>query len=269
MNCIELNPTKEIINYVKQFNSDEELLRSGGIPIEMLDNYAYGFSENDITTIDPSKIKIKWKEDYENVMYEIKNSGLRPIEWAKKINLSEPIDLSYENLGKGLNFYLEDGHHRYVAAKLRKQPLNVNLTIKYNPIKKITKNKLSYDDFHRCLFKEVKNTKNFIKEKLREQLTNNYRTNTPLETLCNKMSIGSYEEAIQLVSNAMLNMDEITKVKIMKVIQTPLENLRQAQNGIEQEIKKYHMSGDSMPDQANTYWHQIQSTLCEMESDFQ
>ena len=35
------------------------------------------------------------------------------------------------------------------------------------------------------------------------------------------------------------------------------------------QIKKAKMSGDSMPDQADTYWHQIQSTLCELGSDFQ
>jgi hypothetical protein len=55
----------------------------------------------------------------------------------------------------------------------------------------------------------------------------------------------------------------------MKVIHAPLENLKHQQNQINGEIKKQNMSGDSMPDQADTYWHQIQSTLCEMGSDFQ
>jgi hypothetical protein len=39
---------------------------------------------------------------------------------VKKINLSEPIDISYESNGYGLKFYLEDGHHRYFAAKTLK-----------------------------------------------------------------------------------------------------------------------------------------------------
>jgi hypothetical protein len=29
------------------------------------------------------------------------------------------------------------------------------------------------------------------------------------------------------------------------------------------------MSGDSLPDEADTYWHQIQSTICEQGSDFE
>jgi hypothetical protein len=46
------------------------------------------------------------------------------MEW--KINLSEPIDISYESNGYGLKFYLEDGHHRYFAAKTLNKTLNVN-----------------------------------------------------------------------------------------------------------------------------------------------
>jgi len=49
----------------------------------------------------------------------------------------------------------------------------------------------------------------------------------------------------------------------------PLENLRQEQNTINSEIKNNGMSGDSIPDEADTYWHQIQSTICEMGSDFE
>jgi hypothetical protein len=49
---------------------------------------------------------------------------------SEKINLSEPIDISYESNGYGLKFYLEDGHHRYFAAKTLNKTLNVNLEIK-------------------------------------------------------------------------------------------------------------------------------------------
>ena len=53
-------------------------------------------------------------------------------------------------------FFIEDGHHRYFAAKILDKPLNINLEIKQNPIIKLSP-KLSYDNFHRCLFKQVKN----------------------------------------------------------------------------------------------------------------
>jgi len=155
-NCIQLNPTKEVIEYVNKFDSDENLLRGGGLPTDILDRYAFGFSSEDITELHPSKLKIKWHNDLEGVVWEVRKSGLSPVEWSKKINLSEPIDVSYELRGHGLNFYLEDGHHRYYAAKTLNKLLNVNLEIKANPISKITKNRLGYDDFHRCLFKQIK-----------------------------------------------------------------------------------------------------------------
>jgi hypothetical protein len=111
--------------------------------------------------------------------------------------------------------------------------------------------------------------KSFIKKLLREQLIDGQEMNTTMESLCDKMTINSYEEAMMYVNGALKDMDEQSRHKVMKVIHTPLENLRNQQNQINGEIKKQNMSGDSMPDQADTYWHQIQSTLCEMGSDFQ
>jgi hypothetical protein len=118
-----------------------------------LDRLAYGFSSDDIKTLNPNQLSIKWKEDWSGIKYEQQKSGLSPLDWSKKINLSEPIQVSYQN-GK---FYVEDGHHRTYAAKILKKPLNVELEIKDNPINKLTNEKLGYDEFHRCLFKQVIN----------------------------------------------------------------------------------------------------------------
>lgn len=148
--CQDLSLNKEVIDYVNQFDSDEQLLRKGGLPTDMLDRLAFGFSDVDITQLSPNQLKVKWKDDLENVKWEVKKSGLSPKKWSEKINLYEPIDVSYE---KG-NFYIEDGHHRYFAAKTLGKILNVNLEIKSNPISKLTK--LGYDDFHRCLFNQIK-----------------------------------------------------------------------------------------------------------------
>lgn len=152
-NQIKLND--EIIQYLNKFNTSEELLRSGGIPIDMLDNLAFGFTEDSIKQLNPNVLKIEWKDDLENVKYEIKKSGLSPKQWASKVDLSEPIDVDYKILNNKLGFYIQDGHHRYTAAKILKKPLNVNLEIKYNPIIAISPN-LGYDEFHRLLFNQVK-----------------------------------------------------------------------------------------------------------------
>jgi hypothetical protein len=67
----------------------------------------------------------------------------------------------------------------------------------------------------------------------------------------------------------MKGVDETTRAKIMDKIRVPLENLKSAQKNIGDEIKITHMSGDSMVDEADTYWHQIQSTICEQGPNFQ
>lgn len=156
----ELNLNSNYIQDLKKelskYKTDEELLRSGGISIETLDRLAHGFSEEDIKQLNPQDLKIRWKDDLENVKYEIKKSGITPKQWASKINLTEPIDVSYwGDKSHKRGFYIEDGHHRYVAAKILNKPLNVNLKIKVNPIKIIASN-FGYDDFHRYVYKKFK-----------------------------------------------------------------------------------------------------------------
>lgn len=155
-NEIKLND--DVVNFVNKFNSSEELLRSGGIPIDMLDNLAFGFTEDSIKQLNPKDLKIEWKTDIENVKYEIMKSRLSPKKWALKIDLSEPIDVDYKMLNNKLGFYIQDGHHRYTAAKILNKPLNVNLEIKHNPIVEIAPN-LGYDEFHRIIFNQVKSLK--------------------------------------------------------------------------------------------------------------
>lgn len=153
LSCRRLHLTDEMKKEMSKFSSDEEFLRRGGFSSEALDRAAYGFSSEDIKTINPNQLKIKWKDDYANVKWEQEKSGLSKINWARKINLLEPIDVVYEKN----NFYIEDGHHRYYAAKILNKPLNVNLEIKQNPIIKLG-GELSYDNFHRCAFRQFKNS---------------------------------------------------------------------------------------------------------------
>jgi hypothetical protein len=152
MICPHIKTTPEVVNYINKFNTDEELLRSGGLPTNMLDRLAFGFSDEDIKTLNPDQLNVKWHDDMDNVKWEQQKSGLSKVAWAKTINLSEPIDVVFEKN----KFYIDDGHHRTYAAKILKQPLNVNLDIRMNPITALTP-KLGYDDFHRCLFKQIKN----------------------------------------------------------------------------------------------------------------
>ncbi len=149
--CDGVKITSAIADEIMPFETAEQFLRSGGLSNETLDRAAWGFTDEDITTLMPSQLHIKWKEDWKNVRWEQQQSGLSPIAWSKRIDLSEPIDVVYEND----KFFIDDGHHRFFAAKVLKKPLNVSLTIKQNPIEKLG-NGLTYDDYHRCIFSKVK-----------------------------------------------------------------------------------------------------------------
>jgi len=158
---IDLSP---LLNYAKQYNSSEDLLRSGGFPISLLDRVAFGFDAEAMTQIDPKLLHIKWKDDIDQVKYEVEKSGLTPREWGRKIDLSEPIDVSYSN-GK---FWIEDGHHRYFAAKALGEPLNANVEINEKPIPKIvgTKN-YNYDAFVRDIYdKAVDNSEDITESRI-------------------------------------------------------------------------------------------------------
>jgi hypothetical protein len=111
--------------------------------------------------------------------------------------------------------------------------------------------------------------KDFIRKRIREQMIDGQDMNQGTQTLCNKMTINSYQEAVFYVNKALEGMDETTKREIMQKIHVPLENLKHEQISINSEIKNNGMSGDSMPDEADTYWHQIQTTICEMGPDFE
>jgi hypothetical protein len=111
--------------------------------------------------------------------------------------------------------------------------------------------------------------KTFIRQRLREQIIDGQEMNLAMETMCDKMTVDSYEEVLHYVEESLKGVDDKTRYEIMQKIHAPLENLKHEQNKIKDEVSTKHMSGDSIPDEANTYWHQIQSTICELGSNFQ
>lgn len=148
--CTSFDIHPLITSEAAKFESSELWLRSGGISNDTLDMAAFGFTQDGIKTLLPKQLRIKWKEDLENVKWEIQQSGLSPKVWASKVDLTEPIDVIYEKD----KFFIDDGHHRYMAAKILGKTLNVSLEVHQNPILKIG-NGLGYDELHRCIFQRV------------------------------------------------------------------------------------------------------------------
>jgi len=175
----------------KKHNTSEELLRSGGFSTEALDLAAFGFTEESVKSLMPKQLSIKWKDDFENVIWEIANNqkkGISKTEWAKKINLSEPIDVSFD----GRKFYIEDGHHRYCAAKILNVPLSVNLEIKANPIAKLSDK--GYDEFHREFFDKVKEIREV---KLKQQIPTAAFTAVSIEDESEKKKISDVYDSLK------------------------------------------------------------------------
>ncbi len=111
--------------------------------------------------------------------------------------------------------------------------------------------------------------KSFIKQRLREQMIDGQNMNGAMQNSCNTMAINSYGEALSRVEAALKGVSPEKRQQVMQTIHAPLENLKQEEQKLDTEQKTQHMTGDSMPDEADTYWHQIQSTLCELGPDFE
>lgn len=113
--------------------------------------------------------------------------------------------------------------------------------------------------------------KNFIKYKIRkllnEQMIDGQEMNQGTQTACNKMSVATYDEGIKLITAA-IGTPEQNPI-LWQRISKPLNNWKQANDSIGQEVKNLGMSGDSMVDESNTYWTMIQNVICEQGPDFQ
>ena len=136
------NEFKERLKRVKAKNSlmldDYDSLEV--VPIRILDLAAFGISDGEYK-VPLNMINIVYN-DLEIAEGEIDlkvKSGQfnNNIEWAKTVLFKEPIEIKYKSGG----FQLEDGHHRYYAAKLLNKPwLLSEITIDDSPIKELERN---------------------------------------------------------------------------------------------------------------------------------
>lgn len=96
-----------------------------------LDFKAFGFNSGDIIVLSPNQILLNpdWN-DIENAEEAIKKSGLGPEGWARTVSFRKPIDVTLKD-GK---FWVEDGHHRWLAAKILQRKLKCRVEIKDNPV---------------------------------------------------------------------------------------------------------------------------------------
>lgn len=104
--------------------------------LDILDRGAFGVNDGDVIKISPEKLNIKFPDDMINPQHKFEIGG---INWAKSVDLSDPIKVSIDDAGR---FNVEDGHHRYFAAKVTGRPLTAEIEIKGNPVRKILSDQL-------------------------------------------------------------------------------------------------------------------------------
>jgi hypothetical protein len=107
------------------------------LSIDEIDRAAFGFAASDVKTLSPEQLSVKWVEDQVNVDAEIA-AAASPEAWARGIDLSEPIDVVFE----GGSFKVDDGHHRWNAAKIRGVDLPVDVSIRDKPHRAIVERAL-------------------------------------------------------------------------------------------------------------------------------
>lgn len=116
--------------------------------------------------------------------------------------------------------------------------------------------------------------KSFIRRRIREQIIDGQDMNNGVKEFCNKMTIpkewlevNDYEHGIQLL-NQIIGPQDGENSHIWERIQSPLKQWKKQEDSINQQIKSGGMTGSSKADN-NTYWANIQSTICEQGSNFQ
>lgn len=102
-----------------------------GMDIDALDRLAFGVAGGDQLELAPDQIQIKYPDDLVNPQHRLATEGMA---WARSVDLSEPVDVSINEAGQ---FELEDGHHRWTAARLTGRKLQAVIEIKGNPVRRI------------------------------------------------------------------------------------------------------------------------------------
>ncbi len=96
-----------------------------------LDRLAFGMADGDVVSVKPAAVRILYPGDLDNPQARFDQEGMA---WARSVDLSEPVDLSVNDAG---DLCLEDGHHRWFAAKKCSRSLRGTVTIKGKPIERL------------------------------------------------------------------------------------------------------------------------------------
>lgn len=100
--------------------------------VDDLDRLAFGVACGDRLTVDPDRLRLLYPDDLANPQALFDAQGMA---WAWSVSTKELVSLSVDDLGR---LCLEDGHHRWLAAKKTGRTLSAEITaVKGRPIERI------------------------------------------------------------------------------------------------------------------------------------
>lgn len=108
--------------------TEDELM---AMDMDDLDELAFGCRSGQVLTLRHEQLVVIYPGDLDNPIYRYKQEGM---DWARSVDLSDPIEVSVNDKGQ---FCIEDGHHRWFAARLRGESLSAHIEIKGNPVRAI------------------------------------------------------------------------------------------------------------------------------------
>lgn len=172
MNWYKIAQSNQVLlQEARKYKSVEEF--GSNLNTDILDKIAFGFKSGDIKTFNPNELNIVYADDLKDAAYQQKVSGMSQEEWAKSVNLSDPIEVYLEND----KFSISDGHHRYLASKILNVPIQAIVIIKDNPVPK-----LGYQDYNQLIedIYNKANSQNTIEDEARkyqnlQDFENNYK----------------------------------------------------------------------------------------------
>jgi hypothetical protein len=101
------------------------------LPTEQLDRVAFGFASGDVLDVPINAIHIRYAGDLEQAQTDLRRGGGWDVARARQYSGAPPVEAALRD-GR---LELEDGHHRYVAARILGRPiLRARVTIHDNPI---------------------------------------------------------------------------------------------------------------------------------------
>jgi hypothetical protein len=115
----------------REMSTDQLRSELERVDIDTLDRWVFGVIGDEIIQLAPSKLTIVHRDDLENALHQAGRYPGGAKQWAKSVSLATPVDVSVRSPGV---FTLEDGHHRYLAAKLSGRKLTAKIQIKGKPI---------------------------------------------------------------------------------------------------------------------------------------